>query len=289
MKTILITGATGNVGFEVIRALYKRNTRHKLIAAVRDPAKARQQFQQYPDLGFTRFDFEDPATFSTALQQADCVFLLRPPQLSNTRLYFKPLISAMQAHGISELLFLSVQGAEKSSFIPHHKIEKLVLEKGLPYIFLRPSYFMQNLTTTLLSDIRQKGTILLPAGKASFNWIDVQDIGEVAARLLENFEAYKGEAYELTGAENENFYTVAGLISKLAAKKVVYRSLNPFRFYWLKSAEGMPRDMVLVMMMLHFLPRLMPAPVVSTFYERIMGKKPTSLQQFIVRERVLFQ
>jgi uncharacterized protein YbjT (DUF2867 family) len=208
MRKILITGATGNIGFEVIRFLAKIDSSTKIIAGVRNIEKAKGVFKDYPDLEYTHFDFEDFTTFDTALNGIDTVFLVRPPHISDIDTYFKPLILKLKEKNIQQVVFLSVQGAEKSKVIPHNKIERLLTEHGLDFIFLRPAYFMQNLTTTLIGDIQTKREIILPAGKAKFNWIDVENIGEAGAILLHKFGDYKNQAFELTGLENENFEKV---------------------------------------------------------------------------------
>lgn len=107
--------------------------------------------------------------------------------------------------------------------IPHNKIERLIQEAGLNYIFLRPSYFMQNLTTTLMQDIKTKREIILPSGQAKFNWVDVENIGEAAAILLDKFEAYKNQAYEITGLENENFEKVTLLINQVIKNPIQFQ------------------------------------------------------------------
>ncbi len=260
MKRILITGATGNIGCEAIRFLYQIETKNQLVAAVRNINKAQKELNAYPQLDFVRFDFENPDTFNRALENIDRVFLLRPPQISNVNKYFKPLIGKMKDKGINQIVFLSVQGAEKSPIIPHSKIEKLIEEYGLNYIFLRPSYFMQNLTTILLSDIQNKRKIILPAGKAKFNWVDVENIGEAAARLLDNFEQYNNQAVEITGYENKNFYEVTDLINQSIEDKIEFDSPNPFRFYSIKKDDGLETRIILVMIMLHFLARFQKEP-----------------------------
>ncbi len=288
MKHILITGATGNIGYEVIRFLYQMETKNQIIAGVRNIDKAHKQFSDYPQLDFVRFDFENPDTFNGALENIDCVFLLRPPQIADVDRYFKPLIGKMKDKGINQIVFLSVQGAEKSPIIPHSKIEKLIQEYGLNYIFLRPSYFMQNLTTILLSDIQNKRKIILPAVKAKFNWIDVENIGEVAARLLDNFEQYQNQAVEITGYENKNFYEVTDLINQSIEDKIEFLSPNPFRFYSIKKNDGLENGMILVIILLHFLARFQKEPRISDFYEKLTGKKPTTLKEFIEREKEKF-
>jgi len=289
MKRILITGATGNTGFETIRFLSENNSSTQIIAGVRNIDRANNKLTGFPALGFVEFDFENESTFDEALKNTDTVFLLRPPHISDVKKYFVPLIEKMKEKQVSEVIFLSVQEAEKSKVIPHNKIERLIAESGLSYIFIRPGYFMQNLTTTLLNDIQNKREIILPAGNAKFNWIDVNNIGEVSALLISQFEKYKNQAIELTGYENAGFYEVVDKMNQITGLDIRFRNVNPFKFFRIKKEEGMKSGMIIVMTLLHFIRRFQKEPPISGFYERLTGKKPTTLAQFIEREKTLFQ
>ncbi|OIP02031.1 MAG: NmrA-like family protein [Bacteroidetes bacterium CG2_30_33_31] len=289
MSNILITGATGNIGFEVIRFLSNIDSPNRIIDGVRNINKAKIFFKNYPNLDYINFDFEDIETFDNALSGIDSIFLLRPPQISDVETYFKPLILKIKERNIKKIVFLSVQGAEKSKVIPHNKIERLIEENGLDFIFLRPSYFMQNLTTTLINDIKTKRGIILPSGKAKFNWIDIENIGEVGAILLDKFDDFKNQAIEITGLENESFARVAELINNSIDNPIEYKNVNPFRFYQIKKSEGMVKGMIIVMILLHFLPRFQKEPQISDFYESLTGKKPTDLKSFIEREKKQFE
>lgn len=288
MTNILITGATGNIGSEVIRFLTKIDSSNKIIAGVRNIEKAKNVFKDYSGLNYVHFDFENFNTFDNALTDIDSVFLLRPPHITDIDTFFKPLISKIKEKNINQIVFLSVQGAEKSKVIPHNKIEQLIKENGLNFIFLRPSYFMQNLTTTLIKDIKTKREIILPAGKAKFNWIDIENIGEAGAILLDKFDDYKNQAFEITGSENENFYKVTSLINESIDYPIRYKNVNPVKFFWIKKREGMEKGKIIVMILLHFLPRFQKEPRISDFYERLTGKKPTDLKTFIERKKKLF-
>jgi uncharacterized protein YbjT (DUF2867 family) len=289
MKRILITGATGNVGVSVISFLSKNVTTLRPVAGVRDVDKAKKKFTDIPDLEYAHFDFENPDTFSEALKNIDRVFLLRPPHLADVEKYFRPLMIALTNAQIREIIFLSVQGAEKSRIIPHNKIEKLIKEFDLEYIFVRPSYFMQNLTTTFLPDIQTKRKIILPAGKAEFNLVDIENIGEASAILSKKFQDFKNRAFEITGNENKSFYRVSEIINSFVSKPVEYKSVNPFKFYSLKKSEGIPKGKILVMIMLHFSPRFRKQPKLSNAYEMLTDKKPTSLKEFVQREKEKFE
>lgn len=288
MSNILILGATGNIGIEVIRFLIKNDSQNRIIAGVRNVDKAKTIFKDYPTLDYAHFDYEDSETFDNALMGIDRIFLLRPPHISEIETFFKPLISKIKQKNIKQIVFLSVQGAEKSKIIPHNKIERMINDYELDYIFLRPSYFMQNLTTTLINDINIKRQIILPSGKAKFNWIDIENIGEAAAILLDKFEDYKNKAIEITGLENEDFETVTRLINSSITDPIKFKNVNPIRFYQIKKRDGMAKGMIIVMAILHFLPRFQKEPQISDFYERLTGKKPTDLKTFIKREKKKF-
>ena len=148
---------------------------------------------------------------------------------------------------------------------------------------------MQNLTTTLLDDIKTKRQIILPSGKAKFNWIDIENIGETCSVLLNEFSDYRNRAIELTGKENINFFKVVDLINASINRPIRFTSVSPFEFYKIKKKEGMIIGMIIVMIMLHFLPRFQKEPVISDNYEKITEQKPTGLSEFIEREKLKFE
>lgn len=288
MRKILITGATGNVGYEVISFLFKLKTDKTIVAGVRSTKRAKTKLGEFPELEYTDFDFENQDTFDSALKDIDTVFLLRPPHISNIQKVFIPLIDSIKDHGIKKIVFLSVQGAEKSKIIPHHKIEQLILDNGLNYVFLRPGYFMQNLTTTLLDDIKYSNKIFLPAGNAKFNWIDVKNIAEVSAIILDNFDDFTNQIFEITGNENKDFSEVAQELSQVLGREIEFDNPNLLKFYFTKKKQGLERGLILVMIMLHFLPRFQKDPEISNSYHKFTGKESTSLMEFIKREKGLF-
>lgn len=279
-RTILITGATGNVGLETIKALHTVAHGFRLMAGVRDTEKDRKKLAGY-GVEPIHFDFSDPDTYQAGLRACEVLFLLRPPQLADVNRYFRPLIEAAKRCDVRHIVFLSVQGVENSSIIPHHKIEKLIAESGIPHTFLRPAYFMQNFTTTLRSDLVNKSLIFLPAGNAEFALIDLRDVGAVAARVLTHPAAHTNRAYDLTNDELLTFGEMAQQLSKGLGKNITYLSPNLWTFFWKKKREGTPTGYILVMIMLHYFPRFQNPPLLSDWVEKITGRAPTTFEQFV--------
>lgn len=288
-KNILITGARGNIGTEVLRGLKTIQSTHRIYAADYLPANTEKIKNTFPDTDYRQLDFAKPEGFDKALKDMDIVFLLRPPQLADVKKYFDPFLVAMKKQGISKVVFLSVQGAEKQSFIPHYKLEKLILEHEIQHVFLRPSYFMQNITTTLFDEIQHHNRIFIPSGKLSFNWVDSRDIGLVGAHVLNNFEKYSGKALEITGTDFCGFEEVVRLINQHTSKQIRYVSPSLLRFYLTKRKQGVAPAMILVMIMLHFLPRLgKNEPQLTRVVKEVTGKEPERLENFIIRNKSFF-
>lgn len=280
MQRVLITGATGNVGIEVINSLFALNAPLEIAAGVRDIDQDKQKLLSYKG-SLKRFDFTDSTSYRSSLENCEILFLLRPPQISDTRKYFKPLIDIAKEVGIQHIIFLSVQGVEKSSIVPHHKIEKLIVKSGISYTFLRPAYFMQNFTTTLHQDLITKKLIFLPAGNSKFTLVDVRDVGEVAAKIIVDREKHVNKSYELTCGEKLTFKEMAKKLTDGLGTPINYQSPNLLHFYLTKRKEKVPPMFILVMIMLHYFTRFQKEPSITNWVEKITDKQPTTFEQFI--------
>lgn len=286
---ILVTGASGNIGLELIRSLSKMDKLVEIIAGDFDENRARKILSEFRNLTFRNVDFSNSTTFEEALRDIDLLFLLRPPQLADVEKYFRPFLAKAKEMNVNRVMFLSVQGVENQKFIPHYKLEKLILELNFDYIFLRPAYFMQNLTTTLLFDIKYNSRIYVPAGKLKLNWVDVADIGKVGAKLLTSFDKFKNRPFEITGNEFKGFDEVAILLSNQLGRNIRYVSPNLFAFYREYKKQGIARPMIFVMIMLHFLPRFKKNEArITTVVKDITGAEPGSLKHFIKRKHAIF-
>ena len=286
MIKVLITGATGNVGKEVIKSLQNIDHQLNIYAGVRNLNEDRIILSNY-NVKFSLFDFTDFKTYNMALEGCDILFLVRPPQISEVEKYFKPIIETCKENKVKHIVFLSVQGVEKSKIIPHHKIEKLIVESKISYTFLRPAYFMQNFTTTLHNDLVNKKQIYLPAGKAKFTLIDVRDIGAVAAAILTKSSQHINKSYELTCLEKLTFLDMAKILSEILGTDIQYKSPNLINFFLKKRKEKMPAMLIFVMIMLHYLPRFKQEPEITGWVAKILNRQPTTFEQFVTDNKKL--
>jgi uncharacterized protein YbjT (DUF2867 family) len=280
MKRVFITGATGNIGKELCESLSNLNHGLNITVGLRDLNLLDTIIDK---LGATKvyFDFTNKRTYEPALANCDILFLLRPPHIADVDAYFKPFIEMAKRKRISHIIFISVQGAEKQSFIPHHKIEKLILSSGIPYTFLRPAYFMQNFTSTLYQDIRNEKRIFLPAGRTKFTLVDTRDVGACAAQVMINTKDFTNQSYALTAKERLSFGEMASILTDVLGFPIRYESPHLIRFIFQKRSEKLPWVFIFVMIWLHYMPRYGSIPAVTHDIESILHRAPTTFEQFV--------
>ena len=282
MKRILVTGATGQVGSAVIAAL-RAFDGIVVRAGVRDVAEGAAKWSGNTGVQPVTFDFLDSASQDAALADCDSLFLLRPPQLTGD---FGDVIVRARRHGVTHIVFLSVQGAERNWFVPHHKIERRLVASGVPYTMLRPAYFMQNFTSTLHDELVRRHRIFLPAGDARFTLVDVGDIARVAAQVLtQPGTQHHGQAYTLTSETPLNFQQMADQLTTGLGTPITYESPRPWRFYRSLRRDGRDPSLILVMLLLHLLPRFTGTPPVTRTVADLTGRPPIEFAEFVAAHR----
>lgn len=272
---ILLTGITGNVGSAVVEYLKGNNINFQ--AGVRNVKKSKQQDDS---IEYIHFDFEDTNTYDTALKGVTKVFLVRPPQLTDVKGIFDPFIQKCKTFGVKQIVFLSLLGAEKNPFPPHHKIEKSILASGVPYTFIRPSFFMQNLSTTHAEDIKKRDDLFIPSGKAKISFIDTRDIGEIIGRTLLE-KGHENKAYVITGSEAITYFKVADSMTKILGRKITYSNPSLFNFRGDMINRGIKKEFATVMMILYLTTKLGMANHVTNTAEVLLKRKPRTIDDFI--------
>ena len=249
-------------------------------AGVRDVERAKQTLgavHRFCMLDFERGIYPEP--------DFEAVFLMRPPRLTDPD-QFERFLRHLDPS--TKIVFLSVMGAETRLYLPHARIERRIVKLGLRHIFIRPGYFMENLTTTLWEEMETQHRIFLPAGSLKLQWIAVTDVAEAAAIALTQNIAAQG----LTVCNNTShgFAEVAKMINAICATNLTYRSPSLLKYVGHSLRQGKPLSFILVMLLLHYLPRFSRHSVtIESDFERFVGRRTMSLVDFITLKRSLFE
>jgi uncharacterized protein YbjT (DUF2867 family) len=228
--TILVTGATGTVGGQVVEQLVKRGA--DVRALVRDPSKAKLP----PDITVVQGDFLDVDSLRNALKGVSTLFLLNAVVPDEFTQALVTLNLAREA-GIERLVYLSVIHSDIYVNVPHFAgkfgVERMIENMGFSATILRPAYFMNN-DVTIKDVVLGYGVYPMPIGSKGLAMIDARDIGEIAAIELLRREHAQGplplERINLVGPDMLTGTLAAAIWSEVLGRKIAYGGDNTAGF-----------------------------------------------------------
>lgn len=266
---ILVTGATGTVGSDVMRQL--QSAGHDPIAGQRN-----RPGPHVIDPDVALVDFERGRVPHGPF---DAIFLMRPPHLTDPALFRAFLDRYART---TRIVFLSVQGADTKSYLPHAKIEQVVTEMGFVHCFVRPGYFMDNLVTTLWPEMERERRIYLPAGRLHLDWVSARDVAALAvAALLGETDA---PALNAVGETRAGFETACARIREVTGAPIRYQPASLPGFILHSRRNGMDWPFIMVMLLLHYLPRFTREKGTTRGdIAHVLGRAPESLDAFLHR------
>jgi uncharacterized protein YbjT (DUF2867 family) len=278
---VLVTGASGNVGALVVAGLLAAGV--SVRAADVDPGRVLARF---PGVPVVRFDFTDPGTWPAAFEGVEVMFLMRPPQLANIARDMAPALAAARDAGVRHTVLLSLQGAEHNRVVPHAKIEAWLQSCGRDWTFVRPSFFMENLSGVHAPDLRDRDQIIVPAGRGATAFVAAADVAAVALAALLDPDAHRNRAWTPTGPEALTYTQVAQILSAELGRPIRYTRPGALRYAWhARQALGMPAGMVAVTTAIYTVARLGRAAGLTDDVRAVTGREPMSFAAWAHQHR----
>jgi uncharacterized protein YbjT (DUF2867 family) len=238
---ICITGASGTLGTEVARQLESAKASCRACYHSEEKAEAART----RGLDAVTIDYNRPETLRAAFNGCDDLFLLGPNTVNQTQLETNA-VEASTATGIRHIVKQSVFGAAEGSFEfarLHRTIEKTIESSGIPWTFLRPNSFMQNVVSFMSPTIKAESAFYSATDGAKISHVDVGDIAAVAVRALTE-PGHEGHAYTLTGPEALSYDELASELSKVLGRPIRHVSVPPADMKAGMLSMGMPEAIV---------------------------------------------
>jgi uncharacterized protein YbjT (DUF2867 family) len=283
-ETILVTGATGTLGSEVVKQLSRNKSDVKVKAAVHSNENVKKV--QHERVEAIQIDYKKPESLSSAFKGVDKLFLLTHPSPKIPE-HELNLVNEAKRSGVRHIVKQSVMGADLNADVEvmrlHRQAEQIIEESGIPYTFLRPNEFMENFVNFHSPSIKSNNAFYSPREDAKVSFVDVRDIAAVAVKVLtddESDDKHKNKTYLTTGPVALSYYQAAEILSSVTDKKISYVNVLDEVARGAMKETGLNDWLINTISELSAYFRKGNASQVSSTVEEITGKKPISFSQF---------
>jgi NAD(P)H dehydrogenase (quinone) len=239
---IVITGATGQLGRLVIQSLLGKVPAAQIVAAVRQPARA----ADLAALGVQvrQADYTQPATLDAAFKGATKVLLISSSEIGQRDAQHRNVVDAAKRAGVSLLAYTSLLHADTSPLglaAEHRATEAYLKAAGLPYVFLRNSWYTENYLASIQPAL-QHGAFIGSAGEGRIASAARADYAEAAAAVLTQ-DGHAGKTYELAGDAAYTLTEFAAELSRQSGKTVPYVNLSQADYRQALLGAGLPEPL----------------------------------------------
>ncbi len=283
-NSILVIGATGNLGSEITRQLADKG--HKVRVGVRKP----EQYQATSgNVEAVRFDFDDPTTYCPALDGIKKLFLIALPLDPEAPVMLAPVIQAAKQAGVEQIVFTSAYGVDQNEEAPLRKVERLLEASALGHTVLRPNFFMDNFSSGFIAPMIQGADgIFVAAEDARTSFIAISDIAAVAVAALTE-EGHEGKAYNLTGPEGLDHSAVAATISAVSGRNITYQPISETDMRQGALENGLPEPNVEYLSVLYQATRAGYQAATTSDVEQVLGRPALSFAEFAQQNLAAWQ
>ncbi|MCU1516985.1 MAG: NAD(P)-dependent oxidoreductase [Pseudarthrobacter sp.] len=239
--SIVITGATGQLGRHVVEALLQRNVPAADIVAVGRSIEKLADFQAR-GVQVKPMDYTDPESVAQALRGAGKVLLISGSEVGQRVDQHRTVIEAAKAEGVELVAYTSIANADTTGMklaAEHQATESILKDSGVPFAILRNGWYLENYTDQLPGTLAQ-GALAGSAGEGRVSAAARVDYAEAAAAVLVA-DHQAGKVYELGGDHAFTLAELAEEISAAANQPVAYQDLPAADYAGLLAGFGVPQ------------------------------------------------
>ena len=281
-ETILVTGATGTVGSEVIKQLSRDALNYNIKAGVHSIENA-NKVQQYDRVRAVQIDYDKQEGLESAFKGVDKLFLLTHPSPKTVEHESTLVNEAKKSrikHIVKQSIMLADLDADVEAMRLHRQAEKLIEDSGIPYTFLRPNEFMQGFINFQGTTIKSNNAFYIPAEDAKVSFVDARDIAAVAVKALVDGDKHYNKTYMITGPEALSYHQTAEILSNATGKKIEYVNISEEETREALKETGMNDWLINTILDLYTLYRKGNASEVSSAVEQVTGRKAITFVDF---------
>ncbi|MFE0627736.1 SDR family oxidoreductase [Streptomyces sp. NPDC058864] len=242
--SIVVTGATGQLGRLVVDRLLADVPAEQVVAVVRDADKAADLAARGVELRVA--DYNDPGTLKDAFRAGDVVLLISGSEVGQRVAQHTAVIGAAKEAGVARLVYTGVLGGPAADFelAAEHKVtEQALLDSGLTYTLLRNGWYTENYTAQIA--VQLEHGVAGSAGEGRIGSASREDFADAAAAVLTG-EGHENAVYELSGDEAWTMAEYAAELARQSGRPVAYADLPADAFLAVLTGAGLPEQVAAI-------------------------------------------
>jgi NAD(P)H dehydrogenase (quinone) len=284
MSKILVTGATGNLGREVVNELLSKVNPSEISAMVRDTGKAENL--KAKGINIIKGDYTDYQSLVDAFKGVDKLYFVSSSDVMNRFTQHENVVKAAVEAKVGHIFYTSAQRKSEDGTSPigivgdaHWMTDKLIKESGLTYTILKHALYTDILPMFMGDKVLETG-IFLPAGDGKVSFATRKDMA-VAASILLTTEGHENKVYEISGETAYSFTDIANILSELSGKIVSYHAPSTEQFTQQLQSMGLPNEAI--MGMTTFCQAIAQGEFnfPGTTLKNILGRNPESVKDYL--------
>lgn len=243
---IIVTGASGQLGRLVVRALLNKVPASEIAVVVRSPDKVADLAAA--GVQVRQGDYDQSETLVSAFRGADKLLLISGNEVGRRVPQHRAAIEAAQQARVGQLVYTSILHADTSPLplaLEHRETEQLIRASGIPFIFLRNGWYSENYLASIDSAL-QLGAVFGSAGDGRIASAACADYAEAAAVVLTQ-QNHANRVYELAGDESYSLAEFAAEIALHSGKNIAYHNLPEADYKAALIGAGLPEGLATVL------------------------------------------
>jgi NAD(P)H dehydrogenase (quinone) len=242
--SIVVTGATGNLGRHVVGQLLEKVPAEQVTAVVRSAEKAADLAERGVRIAVA--DYSVPGTLDGVFAAGDKVLLISSSEVGGDRVgQHTAVIDAAKAAGVSLLAYTSAPGTLTAALADDHRgTEKALLASGLPYVLLRNGWYHEVYTENL-APVLEHHAVVSAAGEGRLSSAARADYAAAAVAVLTG-EGHENKTYELGSDESWDLAEYAAELSRQTGKEIAYRPVTVEELTGILTGAGLPEPVAAV-------------------------------------------
>ena len=283
---ILVTGATGHCGGATINVLLEKGVEAKRISAL---VRNKQSVDEFKKKGVKTLigDYNNYNLLATAFVGVEKLLLVSGSDLMNRTAQHLNVINAAKEAGVKHMIYTSFQRRNESGNSPlgivaqsHIQTEKSLKESGIDYTILKNNLYMDFLPGFIGEKVAETGVIFVSAEDGKVSAVLRSEMAEATANILAT-DSHIGKEYDFTNTTAVTYHDIAKTVSEAIEKPINYISPSVEEYSKTLASQGVPAEVIGIFSSFAVAQAQGELDIESTDLENLLGRTPTSVQEFL--------